>query len=306
MAVAAALATLRSQCRRIISFPILRLGSPQGRCALKHLSCPVCCCPTGSTVSSHKASIHTTPASDAGHNKWSKVKHIKGPKDEARANLFAKLTMKIKFAVKEGGSNPDFNVSLAQLMEQCRAKNMPKSSVDAAIKGAEKGKNSLYVLYEGRGPGGASLLIEAITDNPNRARQEIKYMMNKNRGMLCDGVRHCFSHKGVIAVRCDDHKNQPVELDQALEMAIEAGAEEVIEVEDEDEKAVLKFICDIPLLREVRQKLDSLGLISLSTELEYIPNTKVSLSDADLEHAAHLLGLLNAYQDVIRVYDNIE
>ncbi|KAJ1136678.1 hypothetical protein NDU88_003093 [Pleurodeles waltl] len=214
--------------------------------------------------------------------------------------------MKIKFAVKEGGSNPEFNASLSQILEQCRAKNMPKSSVDAAIKGAEKGKSSSYVLYEGRGPGGSVLLIEAITDNSKRVHQEIKYIMNRNGGMLCDGARHCFSKKGVIVARGENSKNQAIELDQALELAIEAGAEDVTEVEDEDESTVLKFICDVPLLREVREKLDLLGVVSVSTELEFIPNTKVSLSDTEMENASNLLGLLNAHQDVIHVYDNIE
>ncbi|XP_078501195.1 translational activator of cytochrome c oxidase 1 [Lissotriton helveticus] len=306
MAAAVGIGMLRSQYRRIILAPVLGLQEPLSICGFNTLFCHGSTIIVGSSEFSPCASIHTTPVSPAGHNKWSKVKHVKGPKDEERATMFAKLSMKIKFAVKEGGSNPEFNVSLSQLLEQCRAKNMPKSSVEAAIKGAEKGKSSSYVLYEGRGPGGSVLLIEAITDNSKRAHQEIKYIMNRNGGMLCDGARHCFSKKGVIMARGENSTNQAIELDRALELAIEAGAEDVTEVEDEDEKTVLKFICDIPLLREVREKLDLLGLVSVSTELEFIPNTKVSLSDTDMENASNLLGLLNAHQDVIHVYDNIE
>ncbi|OCT62253.1 hypothetical protein XELAEV_18043337mg [Xenopus laevis] len=242
-------------------------------------------------VASQEADFHTSLLTCAGHNKWSKVKHIKGPKDEARSRLFAKLSMMIKVAVREGGPNPDLNITLSQLIEQCRERNMPKTSIEAAMKGMDKAKPSSCVLYEGRGPGGASLLVELLTVNNNRTYAEIKLLMGKNGGVMCDGARHSFDKKGVVT---------------ALELAIEAGAEDVQEEQDEEDKEVYKYICDIPSLREVRSSLSSFGLVPISSGPEFRPTTTVQLSDTDMEQASHLLDLLNNRPEVIRVYDNIE
>ncbi|KAM4692235.1 translational activator of cytochrome c oxidase 1 isoform 1-T1 [Rhinophrynus dorsalis] len=255
---------------------------------------------------SQEVAFHTSLLVAAGHNKWSKVKHIKGPKDEARARVFAKLSMMIKVAVKEGGPNPDLNINLSQLIEQCRERNMPKSSIEAAIKGADKAKPSTYALYEGRGPGGSSLLIETLTDNNNRSYGEIKSIMNKNGGMMCDGARHSFQKKGVVTVRTQDQKGSPVQLERALELAIEAGAEDVEETEDEEETDVYKYICDVPCLKDVHSRLSSLGLVPVSSGPEFLPITKVKLSDSDMEQALRLLDVIGSQPEVMRVYDNIE
>ncbi|XP_005994667.1 translational activator of cytochrome c oxidase 1 [Latimeria chalumnae] len=249
--------------------------------------------------------VHTSAAISAGHNKWSKVKHVKGPKDAAKSLMFMKLSMLLRLAVKEGGPNPDSNVQLANIIEQCRAKNMPKASIEAAIKGMEKTKET-HLLYEGRGPGGCSLLIEVLTDNNSRSYQEVKFIMNKNGGMLCDGARHCFEKKGVVTVNCKNIENQLIEPDRALELGIEVGAEDVNLMEDEDNKPVFQFICDVSSLREVRAKLDSMGLLTKSAGLEFIPNTTVQLSEAELDMASHLIEMITGCQDVIKVNDNIE
>uniref|UniRef100_UPI00398E4722 translational activator of cytochrome c oxidase 1-like n=1 Tax=Pristiophorus japonicus TaxID=55135 RepID=UPI00398E4722 len=252
-----------------------------------------------------RAGIHTSAANYAGHNKWSKVRHIKGPKDAARSRMFAKFSIMIRLAVKEGGSNPEFNTQLANLIEQCRAKNMPKLSIEAAIKGA-KSKPSTYSLYEARGPGGSSLLIEILTDNNTRSHQEIKAILNKNGGTLCDGARHCFERKGVVIVTGLDKDGQEIELERALELAIEAGAEDVKQAEDEEDKVILKFVSDMPSLREVRARLDALGLPTMTARPEFIATTTVQLTDTDLGAAFSLIELIDEYQDVIKVYDNIE
>ncbi|KAM7163242.1 translational activator of cytochrome c oxidase 1 isoform 1-T2 [Macrochelys suwanniensis] len=249
--------------------------------------------------------LHTSGATPAGHNKWSKVKHIKGPRDAERGRLFQKLAMLLRFAVKEGGPNPDLNTNLANIIEQCRSKSMPKASIEAAIKGGDKGKSS-YLLYEARGPGGSALLIEVLTDNAKRAYQDIRLILSRNGAQMSDGARHSFDKKGVITVSGQDHQQKPVALEQALELAIEAGAQDVWEDEEEEERAVLKFVCEVPSLHQVREKLDSLGLRSLSTALEFIPNARVQLSDEEMERASQLLATLGDCQEVIRVYDNIE
>ncbi|KAG8566833.1 hypothetical protein GDO81_013385 [Engystomops pustulosus] len=205
----------------------LRSSASGGQEALVRLRCP--------SLSPYVACLHTSAITSAGHNKWSKVKHIKGPKDAARSRLFAKLTMMIKVAVKEGGSNPDFNPYLYQLVEQARQRNMPKTSIEAAIKGADKAKPTSYALYQARGPGGCSLIIEILTDNTNRSFSELRLLLNKNGGTHTD-VLHCFNKKGVVTVQTQDRDGKPVQLEQALDLAIQAGAEDVQEMQDEEEE----------------------------------------------------------------------
>ncbi|XP_060501730.2 translational activator of cytochrome c oxidase 1 isoform X1 [Panthera onca] len=229
--------------------------------------------------------LHLSAAVPAGHNKWSKVRHIKGPKDAERSRIFSKLCLSIRLAVKEGGPNPELNSSLANILEKTK---------------------DVYLLYEGRGPGGSSLLIEALSNSGSKCHSDIRHILNKNGGMMADGARHSFDKKGVIVVGVEDREKKAVNLERALEMAIEAGAEDVKETEDEEEKNIFKFICDASSLHQVRKKLDSLGLCSVSCSLEFIPNTKVRLADPDLEQAALLIQALGNHEDVIQVYDNIE
>ncbi|KAM9046464.1 translational activator of cytochrome c oxidase 1 isoform X2 [Balaenoptera ricei] len=247
--------------------------------------------------------LHLTAEVLAGHNKWSKVRHIKGPKDTERSRIFSKLSLSIRLAVK-GGPNPEFNSNLASILEVCRSKHMPKATIEAALK-MEKTKD-IYLLYEGRGPGGSSLLIEALSNSSSKCHSDIKHILNKNGGMMAEGARHSFDKKGVIVVGVEDKEKKAVNLERALELAIEAGAEDVKEAEDEEETNIFKFICDVSSLHQVRKKLDSLGLCSVSCMLEFIPNTKVRLADPDLEQAAHLIQALGNHGDVIHVYDNIE
>ncbi|XP_044303967.1 translational activator of cytochrome c oxidase 1 isoform X2 [Varanus komodoensis] len=248
--------------------------------------------------------IHASCAAFAGHNKWSKVKHVKGPKDATRAILFQKLTMLLRLAVKEGGPDPHLNSNLANVIEQCRSRNMPRSSIEAAINRKDKAK-SFYHLYEARGPGGSSLLIEILTDNKNRTLQEIQHLLKKHGGLLANGARHNFEKKGVVAVSGEDKTGNLVVMDEAIRLAIEAGAEDVQEEEDEDEKAMLKFICAVPTLHEVREKLESVGLCCQSAGLEFIPTISAQLSDQEMEQAAKLLKALQECVDVVRVSDNI-
>ncbi|XP_073438512.1 translational activator of cytochrome c oxidase 1 [Dendrobates tinctorius] len=264
--------------------------------ALETLRCP-----------GREARLHTSAVASAGHNKWSKVKHIKGPKDAARSRLFTKLTMMIKVAVREGGPNPDFNPLLYQLVEQGRQRNMPKASIEAAIKGVDKSKPTSYALYQARGPGGCSLIIELLTDNTSRSFSDLRLLLNKNGGSHADTL-HCFNKKGVVTVQTQDQDGKPVQMEQALELAIQAGAEDVEEMQDEEEeeKDVFKYICDPSTLRNVHNQLIALGLVPISSGPEYLPNITVQLSDTDKERVFKLLELIKDQPDVMRVYDNIE
>ncbi|KTG05402.1 hypothetical protein cypCar_00025381 [Cyprinus carpio] len=243
--------------------------------------------------------LHCSPALWAGHNKWSKVKDIKIPKDAARSRMIAKYTMMIRIAVREGGPNPEFNVSLAQLLEQCRNKNLPKATIEGAIKGA-KSKPGVQYLYEATGPGGCTLLIEILTDNNTRSHQEIKRILMKHGGALCEGARRNFDRKGVVTASRDG-----VSSEKALELAIEAGAEDVQEMEDEEERPILQFICDIASMKAVRSALEALGVHTLSAGLEFVSHTPSLLTQTQLETASTLLDALSDCPDVVRVWDNI-
>ncbi|XP_054850914.1 translational activator of cytochrome c oxidase 1 [Eublepharis macularius] len=248
--------------------------------------------------------IHASCSVFAGHNKWSKVKHVKGPKDTARSRAFQKLSMMIRLAVKEGGPNPEFNSNLANIIEQCRSRNMPKASIEGAIAGGDRTKSS-YLLYEARGPGGSSFLIEILTDNTKRSFHDIRRLLSQYGAALADGARHNFEKKGIIVVNMKDQSGNSVSLERALELAIEAGAEDVQEEEDEDEKMMLKFICSVPTLRQVREKLNAVGLCSHSASLEFVPTITTQLSDEEMDRAAQLLQALGDCLDVVQVYDNI-
>lgn len=244
--------------------------------------------------------LRLCPPLCAGHNKWSKVKHIKGPKDEARSKIFHKLSLMIKVAVREGGPNPDFNLNLAQLLEQCRSKNMPKASVDAAIKSAEKAKPMSQHMIEVRGPGGYLLLVEVLTDNLSRTQQDVKRLLVKKGAVLSDGARHSFIRRGVVMV-----PNHDVTTERALELAIEAGAEDVQETEDEEDKPHLQFFCDMTELKKVRGVLEALGMQVTSAGVEFVPRTLSSLGEEQLDAASTLIDALSDSPDVVRVWDNI-
>lgn len=235
----------------------------------------------------------------AGHNKWSKVRHIKGPKDEARGRMFMKFGMMIKIAVKEGGPNPDMNINLAHVLEQCRSKNMPKAAVEAAIKSAAKPLSQS--MFEARGPGGCLLLIDVLTDNNSRSHQEIKRLLVKNGGALSDGARHNFDRKGMVVV-----SGQSISTERALELAIEAGAEDVRETEDEEEQRLLQFTCEMTDLRKVQASLQALGTAVVSAGMEFVPRTQIALDEDQLDAASTLVEALNEYPDVVRVWDNIQ
>lgn len=254
-----------------------------------------CQCPALHT----SRALHSSPALWAGHNKWSKVKDIKIPKDAARSRMIAKYTMMIRIAVREGGPNPEFNVALAQLLEQCRNKNLPKATIEGAIKGA-KSKPGVQYVYEATGPGGCTLLIEVLTDNNTRSHQEIKHILMKHGGAMCEGARRNFDRKGVVAASRDG-----ISSEKALELAIEAGAEDVQEIEDEEERPILQFICDIASMKAVRSALESLRVHTLSSGLEFVSHTPSLLTQTQLETASTLLEALNDCPDVVRVWDNI-
>ncbi|XP_074874996.1 translational activator of cytochrome c oxidase 1 [Buteo buteo] len=250
-----------------------------------------------------------SPPSCAGHNRWSKVKNVKGPRDAARSRLFQRLNLMLRIAAREGGPDPALNAQLANVVEQCRAKNMPKASIEAAIHGAERSAAAAArLLYEARGPGGSALLLEVLTDNPRRSQHDVRVILTRHGGTLAEGARHGFEQKGVVRVGPRDLRGRPVSLEAALEAALEAGAQDVCpdEEEEEEEEPALKFICETSALRNVREHLEASGLRLLSAAIEYLPRDRVTLPEGTREQAEHLLQALGECPDIVRLYHNIQ
>ncbi|KAM9426269.1 translational activator of cytochrome c oxidase 1 [Pholidichthys leucotaenia] len=280
----------------------LRLAVAPGRSPASQSDLPPLSCALSPAWRSPPArEMQLCSALCAGHNKWSKVRHIKGPKDEARSRIFTKLGLMIRLAVKEGGPNPNLNSNLAQLVEQCRSKNMPKATIEGAIKSAEKAKPASHHMFEARGPGGCCLLIEVLTDNSTRTTQEVKRLLNNNGGMLSEGAHHNFSRRGLVVV-----PGQNVTVERALELAIEAGAEDVQQTEDEEEKPILQFVCNMTDLKKVRTSLEELGMEIASAGLAFVPCNHSSLNQDQLDAASTLIEALNDFPDVVHVWDNIQ
>ncbi|XP_038045273.1 translational activator of cytochrome c oxidase 1-like [Patiria miniata] len=241
----------------------------------------------------------------AGHNKWSKVKNIKGPKDNLRSLLFNKLILQMRIAIKDNGPNPELNSTLASLIAQARQKAMTKATIENVLKNTAKNADT-RLLLEARGPGQSCLLIDLLTDNARRTRSEIQRILQKNGGDFGTSL-YAFTRKGVVKVLPHiEGQESPLTLDLATEVAIEVGAEDVQETNSEDDTPLFMFICDMGDLRTVRNNLASLNYAVESSSFEYLPETSIALNDKNLEDAFHLISLLNDNPNVVKIYDNVE
>lgn len=238
----------------------------------------------------------------AGHNKWSKVKHIKAVVDVRRGKVFSKHSKEITLAAKEGGGNPDLNARLRAAIIAARAGNMPNDKIDRAVKkgtGELEGAELVEIVYEGYGPGGVAMLVEVVTDNRNRSAQDMRTLFSKNEGTFADAgsVAYLFSRRGEVRIPGS-------ELDEvsAMELAMEAGAEDVVEGGDE-----WIYFSDIGQLFSVGAALKDKGHEPTSQKLIYHPSTTVTITDVDA--GMRLLKLheaLDDYDDTQNVFANFE
>ncbi|XP_050182623.1 translational activator of cytochrome c oxidase 1 [Myiozetetes cayanensis] len=230
----------------------------------------------------------------AGHNRWSKVRNVKGPRDAERSRLFQRLGQMLRAAAREGGSDPSRNAALAQVVEQCRARNMPKANIEAALRSAERQGGGSRVLLEARGPGGSAVLLELLTDNPRRAQHEIRALLARNGGSLCEGSRHGFEPTGVVRVSPRDGRGRAVSMEAALRRRWRP-----------EPRTSLQFVCAPSSLRSVREGLEAAGLRPLSAGLEYVPVAPVALPEGPRAQAEQLLQALGDHPDVVQLYHNI-
>jgi len=225
----------------------------------------------------------------AGHSKWAGIKHKKAIVDARRGKLFTKLARAITVAAKEGGGDPNTNASLGLAVQKAKDASMPKDNIERAIaKGTGAGADSENweaVVYEGYGPGGVAMLIEAMTDNRNRTGSEVRHLLSKHGGNLGEpgSVAYLFDKRGVVVVDAEKYSEDD------LMPAIEAGAEDI--AQDEDVFEVLTAPAD---LTAVREALDAAGIEVESGEIRWQPKTTVAL---DEEGAAKLLKLIDALEE---------
>ena len=239
----------------------------------------------------------------SGHSKWKTIKHKKGATDAKRGVLFTKLSRDITLAAKlGGGSDPDMNYQLRLAIDKAKTSNMPTDNIERAVKrGLGEGEDQEQlegVLYEGYGPGGAAIMLHAITSNRNRTASSVRSTFSKSGANLGESgcVAWNFETKGIITLEA----NQAMAEDIALS-AIDAGAEDV----SIEQNFIEVFTAPSDLIR-VRQSLEAADVPISNAELSMVPKVTVELDDKQAEQTLRLLDLLEDLEDAQKVYTNAD
>lgn len=237
----------------------------------------------------------------SGHSKWAQIKRQKGANDAKRGQLFTKLGREITVAARDGGGDPNANFRLRLAIQRARENNMPMDNIERAIKrgtGGGEGAALEDIVYEGYGVGGAAILVEAMTDNRNRAAAEIRSVFTRHGGSLGETgcVSWLFDPKGVITIEVGNQ-----DPDELALMAIDAGAEDV--KVDDDTIEVYTSPAD---LDEVRQALEAKKVPIANAEVSMVPKTTVELDPKSTITVMKMVERLEELDDVQRVYSNIE
>ena len=237
----------------------------------------------------------------AGHSKWANIQHRKKAQDARRGKLFTKLIREVTIAAREGGGDPGANARLRLAMDKAFAGNVPKDTVDRAIRRAtgEGGADSLEeVRYEGYGPGGTAVMVDCVTDNRNRTVAEIRHAFTKCGGSLGTGgsVAYLFTKVGQLVFPPGTDE------DRLMEAALEAGAEDVVANED----GSLEVITAPGGFGDVHDGIVAGGLEPEQAEVTMRPSTNVTLGADDAQRVVRLLDMLEDLDDVQQVYSNEE
>lgn len=238
----------------------------------------------------------------SGHSKFANIKHKKEKNDAAKGKIFTIIGREIAVAVKEGGPDPANNYKLAQIIAKAKAANMPNDTIDRGIKKAAGDGNSVnyeHVVYEGYGPKGIAIIVEALTDNKNRTAANVRSAFTKGSGSI--GTQGCvsfmFDTKGQIIVEKEDC---PLDSDTLMEKALDAGADDFVEEDDSYE-----ILTDPDAFYDVCKGIEGLNLPIVSSEVTKLPQNYVTLdSEDDIKQLQRTLDLLDADDDVQAVYTN--
>ena len=238
----------------------------------------------------------------SGHSKWSTIKHKKGAADAKRGKIFTRIIKEMTVAARLGGGDPEGNPRLRSAVAEAKANNMPKDNIDRAIKrgtGEIEGAQYEELTYEGYGPGGVAVIVEALTDNGNRTTPEVRRIFEKNGGNLGTpgSVKFQFEKKGYFAV-----EKSAVGEDKLMEVALEAGADD-LQTEDAD---VFEIYTAPENFEAVRQALESNKIPTVEAKLDMVPSTYVAVDEQKSKAMMRLLEMLDDHDDTQNVYSNFD
>jgi YebC/PmpR family DNA-binding regulatory protein len=237
----------------------------------------------------------------SGHSKWHSIKHKKGATDAKRGKLFTKFIKEITVAARTGGGDPDANARLRKAILDAKAGNMPNDTIDRAVRrgtGAEEGVTYDEITYEGYGPGGVAMLIEAMTDNRNRTVAEIRHIFSKNGGNLGESgsVGWLFEKKGYIVV---ERTARPEE--ELFDIAIEGGADDV-----RDDGDNVEIITSPENFEKVHAAITSAGIEPQVAEVSMVPQNYVKLEGSSAQQMLRLMEAMEDHDDVQKVHANFD
>lgn len=238
----------------------------------------------------------------SGHSKWSTIKRKKEKTDNARAKVFTKIGREISVAVKAGGPDPAANSKLKDVIAKAKAANVPNDNIERIIKkaaGEGSADNYENIVYEGYGPSGIAVIVEALTDNRNRTAADVRHAFDKFGGNM--GTTGCvsfmFSRQGVIIIEKED-----IDEDKLMEDALEAGASDFL-----SDGEVYEIRTEPNDMGLVRDDLEAKGYKYVSAEVEYIPSTYTKLTDPDdIQNMGRMLEMFDESDDIQEVYHNWE
>ena len=239
----------------------------------------------------------------SGHSKWANIKHKKEKTDAQKAKVFTKIGKEITIAVKEGGGDPASNSKLRDLILKAKSNNVPNDNIERTIKKAlgSTGENYEEVVYEGYGPAGIAVIVEATTDNRNRTAGNVRAYFSKYHGNMGQTgcVSYLFTEKGVIIISNED---EDIDEDKLMETALEAGAEDFAA-----EGEVFEIYTEPDDLYAIKEALEAEGYTIASAEKDKIPSNYVTLdNEDDIKFMGLLIEKLEDDDDVMNVYHNWE
>ena len=239
----------------------------------------------------------------SGHSKWHNIQAKKGKADAARGKVFTKLGRELLIAVKQGGPDPAGNSKLKDVIAKCKAANMPNDTINNEKKKASgEGNQANYeeVVYEGYGPNGVAVIVNANTDNRNRTASDVRHVFDKAGGNLgtTGCVSYMFNKKGVIVI---ERETTTMDEEELMMLALDAGAEDF-----EASEEIYEITTEPSDFTAVREKLEEAGLTFLEAEVQMVPTTTVALDETAQEKMERLIERLEELDDVMDVYHNWE
>lgn len=237
----------------------------------------------------------------SGHSKWSTIKRKKAATDAKRGQLFTKIARELTVTARQSGGDPDVNFRLRLVIDRAKQANMPKDSIERAIKrgtGEIKGEAFEEIRYEGYGPHGVALILDALTDNRNRAVADIRHLLTRSGGSLGEtgSVIWLFDQKGLIIIEADGEEAEEFAL-----QAIDAGADDV-----RIENGLVEIYTQPAGFQEVKETLEREGVPFSSAEITMVPKTLTRLGEKETIQIMHLVEALEELEDVQEVYSNLD